>query len=446
MTDLLLNILNNPSVSHAPTISDHQTLFSQPLRRFLCYIAWCWITYILLLAVFDHWSIAQRPRAEGLPAAYYLGQIGLALLVWGLSGYSRFELLLKSKFIPLIVLCLSVFPILLIALVLPTVPAGPISGTKGLLDVRMYPLLYVCLNLIAWHYPWKYVSSYSLCIFLLFVVLSLRSEQARTTHITTSILLFITMITFGYCISILITGLRRQQDQLLQINQQLSEANQQLQLYALTRERLTISCERNRMARELHDTLAHALSGIIVHLETIKAYWNVNPDAAYKLIDTALNNTRFGLNETRRALSALRSSLVDDLGLKLALHSLIETVATPALLHTNLQLPENFPLLSADLEHAIYRIVQEAITNVVDHAAAQTLTVTLTATQTQLMLSIHDDGNGFDATQPIEKGHFGLLGIYERAAFSGGTCQITSTGTGTTVYVILPFHAIKDHE
>lgn len=119
----------------------------------------------------------------------------------------------------------------------------------------------------------------------------------------------------------------------------LETANRRLVELAASLEKLTISRERNRMARELHDTLAHTLSGLTVHLEAVKAYLDVEPHTAKALLDESLTHTRRGLNETRRALAALRATPLDDLGLVLALRHLVDSATERTDLQPTLELP-----------------------------------------------------------------------------------------------------------
>jgi two-component system sensor histidine kinase UhpB len=180
------------------------------------------------------------------------------------------------------------------------------------------------------------------------------------------------------------------------------------------------------MARELHDTLAHTLSGLSVQLETVKAYWDVDPTTAQRLLDKSLAATRDGLQETRRALKSLRASSLDDLGLLLAVRQLAESAAARANLHLDLVLPTTLPTLPAAVEQCLYRVAQEAIANVVHHANARTLTVHLTYSNTDCVLTVQDDGLGFDPHHTNQAGHFGLTGMRERAALAGGNLVIES--------------------
>src|SRR6185503_5435116 len=189
---------------------------------------------------------------------------------------------------------------------------------------------------------------------------------------------------------------------------------------------LTISRERNRMARELHDTVAHTLSGLTVQLETVMAYWHVDATAAQAMLDKSLEATRSGLHETRRALKSLRASPLDDLGLSLALRRLVESAARRANLALDLSLPEQIPFLSPDVEQAIYRVAQEAVANVTHHANAKNLKVHLTSNGQEISLLVCDDGRGFKERPGENADHFGLPGMRERAQLVGGKLTVDS--------------------
>jgi signal transduction histidine kinase len=231
----------------------------------------------------------------------------------------------------------------------------------------------------------------------------------------------------GFSISFLINRLRRQQESL-------ESANKQLTHYASTLEHLATIQERNRLAREMHDTLAHTLSGLSVQMETIKAYWEVDPAAARSLLDKSLTSAHSGLEETRRALKALRASPLDDLGLSGAVSALAKDMAARANLTLDLSVADKLPPLSPDIEQSIYRVAQEAITNVVNHARAKNILVKLELNDGKIKLTVQDDGIGFNPEKNGKPGHFGLTGIKERAKLIGGELNILSQpGNGTTI-------------
>jgi signal transduction histidine kinase len=192
------------------------------------------------------------------------------------------------------------------------------------------------------------------------------------------------------------------------------------------------------MARELHDTLAHTLSGLTVQLETVKAYWQVDATAAQAMLDKSLEATRSGLQETRRALKSLRASPLDDLGLSLALRRLVESAGQRANLALDFSAPAQLPSLSPDVEQCIYRVAQEAVANVTHHANAKNLKVHLTLNGQDLSLLVQDDGRGFEEHLGENAEHFGLPGMRERAHLVGGQLTIDSRpGQGTTVWLII---------
>jgi signal transduction histidine kinase len=288
---------------------------------------------------------------------------------------------------------------------------------------------------VAWHYGWRYVVLYSISIALLTFGLHLPSfypgGASPLPPITVLLIQTVSFLVVGYFISFLIWRLQQQQESLTQVNAQLVN-------HATTLEELTISRERNRMARELHDTLAHTLSALSVQLETVKAYWDVDSAAAQQMLDKSLEATRSGLQETRRALKSLRASPLDDLGLALALRKLAEETAARANLRLDLSLPERLPALSPDVEQCVYRVAQEAVANAAYHANARTLTVQLSVNQPGVSLLVCDDGLGFDVQPREASGHFGLSGMRERAQLVGGQLTIDSRpGQGTTIRLMI---------
>jgi signal transduction histidine kinase len=218
---------------------------------------------------------------------------------------------------------------------------------------------------------------------------------------------------------------------------ELSEANNRLARYAGTLEHLTLSRERNRLARELHDVLAHTLSGVAVELEAVKALWNSSPAQASEMLDHSLQATRAGLTETRRALKALRASPLEDLGLSLAVRGLAESTAGRACLAMDAQIAEDLPDYPPEVEQTAYRVAEEALRNVSEHSGAHSLRVVLNGSPGTLELLIADDGQGFDPQKVDPLVRFGLAGMRERAEAVGGRLEIrTQSGGGTQVRLI----------
>jgi signal transduction histidine kinase len=239
-------------------------------------------------------------------------------------------------------------------------------------------------------------------------------------------------VAVGYMISRMMAAQRQQR-------QALAQANAQLSHYAATLEQLSVSRERNRLARELHDTLAHTLSGVTVQLAAVSALWATDAKAARAILDQSMETTRTGLTETRRALQALRTSPLEDLGLALALQNLAESLAARTGLALDLHLSDHLDDLGPAAEQCVYRVAQEALANVDRHANARRLSVQLDRQDQQLILTIADDGRGFAPSAALLDGQFGLKGMQERAEIAGGKLEVESCpGGGTKVRLNVP--------
>ncbi len=385
-----------------------------------------WLGYLLALLLVDQ-LFYRRPI---FPGEYYLVNGPIAIAVGGLALWPQGRALLGRAFWPLVIGLLSVGPVVIGQLVTMRPPPNPASSPEAVL-LRTMPLLLMALILTAWRYGWRYVILFSGGVGLLSVGLHLfffrPGGPALWPPITVVVIQTISFLVAGYFISTLMNQLKQKQDSLTQANAQLAD-------YAATLAELTISRERNRMARELHDTLAHTLSALSVQLETVKAYWEVDPAAAQQMLDRSLEVARSGLHETRRALKSLRASPLDDLGLLLALQKMAQETAARANLKLDLSLPRGPVSLSGGVEQAIYRIAQEALANVAHHANAHTLRVHLSTNDPGIVLVIQDNGLGFNPRQRTAAGHFGLPGMRERAQLVGGELAIKSQpGQGTTV-------------
>lgn len=235
----------------------------------------------------------------------------------------------------------------------------------------------------------------------------------------------------GGTVSILVTAQRQQQAQL-------EAANRQLAQQAIVREQLAASQERNRLARELHDTLAHALSGMAVQLQAVRTLLKVDQTAAATELLSAQQTLKQGLEESRRAIAALRASPLVELGLATALPERANEVGQRAGFAVQGTVAP-IPWLSPEMEQTIYRIADEALINIERHAQASQVHLHLTQQDAQLILTIQDDGVGLELSAGENRGRYGLVGMKERAELLGGTVTITSQpGQGTTVKLTLP--------
>lgn len=296
------------------------------------------------------------------------------------------------------------------------------------------PILFVPLVLIAWQYSFKIVLIYTIFTngLELIVLLAVLDKLTYETISLVSVPL-IRAFAFGIVGLIVNTLVRTQRKQ----NQKLIQTNLRLNQYVNTLEQLATNRERSRLAAELHDTLAHTLSGLSINLEAIKTVVDPAQDEAQTMLDRSLKITRSGLDETRRVLKALRAGPLEDLGLKKALLNLVEAAAMRSSIPISLDCPDQLPVLPMDVEQSIYRIVQEGLENIVRHAEASNAVVKMEVTSKKLELIILDNGIGFNpATESIDS-QFGLRGLQERAAAVGGQLTVKSEqNTGTTIQFI----------
>ena len=213
--------------------------------------------------------------------------------------------------------------------------------------------------------------------------------------------------------------------------------------------RLATIEERNRLAREIHDTLAQGMAAITLQLETADALASSNPKRAQEAIHRALNLARKNLEEARRSVIDLRAASLQDRTLTEALMTLTQETAQEGIEFDYHYAPANeFPLLSPRLEAGVYRIAQEALSNAYKHAQAKYISLSLIIENGNLCLYVQDDGCGFlpdEVTQATNSPanskveHFGLTGMSERVKLLGGTLCISSEpGAGTCVAACIP--------
>ena len=211
-----------------------------------------------------------------------------------------------------------------------------------------------------------------------------------------------------------------------------------------SRERLVTAREeeRRRLRRDLHDGLGPALASITLKLDAARNLLTRDPSAADALLVDLKKQTQGAVADIRRLVYELRPPSLDELGLISALREQAEQYTDDGLTIT-IDAPERLPALAAAVEVATYRIVQEAVTNVVRHAQAHICTIRF-ALDHDLEVEVCDDGRGISAGH---RAGVGLTSIHERAAELGGTCQIEPrSGGGTRLYVRLPLTKAAERE
>ena len=219
---------------------------------------------------------------------------------------------------------------------------------------------------------------------------------------------------------------------------ELETAHRQLQAYADRVEALTIGQERQRMAQELHDTLAQGLAGLILQLEAADSHLeDGNAPRGQETVQRAMEQARTTLREARRAIQALRPAALEGSDLVDALGQEVEAFGATTGIRATLQVDSGSLYVPPAAAQDLLRIVQESLTNVARHAQADSVQVRLEACDDGLRVVVEDDGCGFDPEQVSgQLGSYGLQGLKERARHIGGELRVRSApGEGTTVIV-----------
>ena len=209
--------------------------------------------------------------------------------------------------------------------------------------------------------------------------------------------------------------------------------------------RATISAadaERGRWARELHDQTLQALGGLRVLLAT--ALRRDDAEEHERAMRQAIEDIELETDNLRAMISDLRPSLLDDLGLRPAIEALLERRRETGLeIAEELSLPEAATPLEPELETTVYRLIQEALTNIAKHAGAATVHVALRVDDEQVEVEVRDDGIGFDPD--ARTSGFGLAGMRERVYVAGGSLELCSGADGTTVRARMPAIRRRPH-
>lgn len=218
---------------------------------------------------------------------------------------------------------------------------------------------------------------------------------------------------------------------------QIAIAIENARLYRETHD-LAVLEERNRMAREIHDTLAQGFTGIVLQLEAAEQALTADSSRVQEHIDRARKLARESLNEARRSVWALRPQALEQLPLLPAIRQQIAGFIQDTGIEVVFVSAGDNPELPDNLENAILRILQESLTNIKKHAHASRVEVALKIEEKAVKLTVRDNGTGFDMDVPVTGG-FGLKSMSERVRLLGGEIGIKSAlGSGTGITVKIP--------
>jgi signal transduction histidine kinase len=234
---------------------------------------------------------------------------------------------------------------------------------------------------------------------------------------------------FGYA-NLLYVRSERAHRESQHLLEELQAAHDQLKTYADEVEELAVTRERNRLAREMHDTLGHHLTVAAVQLEGVQRLIPGDPERAVAMVTTVRQQVREALSELRSTVATLRSPVEADLSLPLALTRLVNSFQQSTGLGVHLSLPQDLPAVPGAQRSALYRAAQEALTNVQRHGQAHQAWVTLAVQDGALLLEVRDDGVGLPDS--AEARGFGLRGLRERAMQLGGEATWSPLPEGGT--------------
>lgn len=276
---------------------------------------------------------------------------------------------------------------------------------------------------------WEYITN---TVIALGYIVAVRSFTADWSMVFRDFPTFLAGILFIMIFTQTAVGEDTARREVNRLVEDLESANQHLREYTLQIEELTITKERNRLAREIHDGLGHYLTTIHMQIQASRAVMDTDPVKARTALEKALNLAEEALADVRNSVAALRAGPDDVLPLTQRIEKMLANGAESGL-STNFELHGTPRVLSNRADLALFRAAQEGMNNACKHARATNFWVTLDFTRPELTgLTIRDDGVGADH---LEEG-FGLIGLRERILLLNGSVDIkTEKGRGMTLQI-----------
>jgi signal transduction histidine kinase len=316
------------------------------------------------------------------------------------------------------------------------------TGLFGERFARLFPFLYIILvtrSCLIFQLPGRlFITGLSFTLFLLTTQLKYQLFSLQSSSQAQERFRFFSLNwSLGFALSLVFV--------LLMMNAVLSErhsreklaiANEKLRQYATRIENQATLEERNRIAREIHDSLGHSLTALNLQLETALKLWQSNPVKAETFLATAKELGSKALKDVRQSVSAMRFNPLQEQSLELAIASLAENFHRSNGILPIYQINLEYPL-PPEINTGIYRITQESLTNIFKYAYPTEVKLELTTARGNLRLIIQDNGRGFDVRQNTTG--FGLHSMRDRTLALGGEFNINSTpGSGCKITVNIP--------
>ncbi|MEN6392474.1 MAG: sensor histidine kinase, partial [Anaerolineaceae bacterium] len=387
-------------------------------------MGWNWFMSVIRSRIalggrFPILSVWLMEKSEGNRVYFFLAIVLIILLTYLI--FSQFQHWFRNFYLPIAVI------IQILIIVIGHDVLTIVRQNSGLIidaesrNWQLFFFLFIPVIITSWQYKFTYTVLLILFITLLelsfyaFVALA----PAFQFGLGSSFLLGRSFL-YGF-VGYIITRIMSEQRRL---RFSLQSANQKLSNYVSTQDALATARERNRLSRELHDTLAHTLSGLIINLEAFHILWKKNPTSVQLELEKITEQARSGLNETRRAIKALRATPLEEMGLLLSIRQTIKEASERGDFVTTQLIPDTFPFFTHDMENEIYRVVNEVFENIVKHAKATHVDFTLLVSNGNLSIVVQDNGIGFDPNRVEPGSHYGLVGLRERSELFGAVFQV----------------------
>ena len=248
-----------------------------------------------------------------------------------------------------------------------------------------------------------------------------------------NMLSLINMFVFIFYMVVLVLAQMSEKESIILLNKELKEANEKLEEYANESARMAETRERNRLAREIHDTLGHSLTGIITGIEACIMLMDIAPEATKEQLRAIAEVARTGIIDVRHSVKALHPDALETMDLEEALNKLIDSSMRSTGVSITFDLDADLSHLDQDEEDVVYRVVQESITNAIRHGKAAEIRVEITRMGEELHIIIRDNGKGCSEVNP----GFGLHHMNERLEMLGGRLDYKGDD-GFTIHAVIP--------
>ena len=249
------------------------------------------------------------------------------------------------------------------------------------------------------------------------------------------------IVCFVFYLVLLVKNKHEEKERIRLLNEKLEEANQRLRAYAIEVEQMAETRERNRLAREIHDTLGHALTGIAAGLDACIMMIDVAPEATKQQLNKIRDTARKGITDVRRSVKKLRPDDLERLPFQEALLEMTKDYSESSGMEITFDIFSWSDNLRQDQEDVIYRVLQESITNAKRHGQATKVKITIGGNEKYLLIAIADNGRG---CEEVKQG-FGLKHMRERLELLHGYIHYWSD-EGFIVEAMIPLNREAKHD